>query len=377
MKKNYFNIMLSAFVTVMLLFASCEFLSDSDSSTNQNSSENTDGTTDTDNNTDTDGNTGGDSSDSDSGSAGGDLNVSDIITKTSWDSFFPERWGVGSTWDSMYGSKYDAVDLYSYDNLSAAIDELSNIQLKVSSTGSAAASSVITVSRKDTRISDSWVELYSYGWVDYTYEAIVNFNEFCNKPGASEEDTNREFAAFLANISHETGYSDDIGLFYREEVAYEGVGTTAYSDSSSWFVFQPVAGQSYHGRGPIQLSWNYNYGYAGECIYGDGNTTLLTNPDTVKEDGKLAFMTAIWFWMLPQPAKPSCHEVMYSDFTANSNQRNVWGFGHTALIINGGLEGNGAMKERRLTFYKKFAGLLGVSIGENGEVLNTDGLVAY
>lgn len=83
-------------------------------------------------------------------------------------------------------------------------------------------------------------------------------------------------------------------------------------------------------------------------------------------------MTAIWFWMLPQSPKPSCHEVMYSDYDPSS-----WGFGHTVMVINGGVEGGGAMKPRRFTFYKAFAEALGTTIGGAGKELNTDNLFGY
>ena len=55
----------------------------------------------------------------------------------------------------------------------------------------------------------------------------------------------------------------------------------------------------YPPSGPIQLSWNYNYGYFSEEVLGDKDI-LLQNPDQVAQDGKTAFQTALWFWMTPQ-----------------------------------------------------------------------------
>ncbi|MFE2597800.1 chitinase [Streptomyces sp. NPDC059396] len=68
----------------------------------------------------------------------------------------------------------------------------------------------------------------------------------------------REAAAFLANVSHET-----VGL--RNVVERNTSNYPHYCDSS-----QPYgcpAGQSaYYGRGPLQLSWNFNYKAAGDAL---------------------------------------------------------------------------------------------------------------
>jgi chitinase len=54
-----------------------------------------------------------------------------------------------------------------------------------------------------------------------------------------------------------------------------------------------ASGKKYYGRGPLQISWNYNYGPAGQSIGFDG----LGNPDAVAQDAVVAFKTAFWFWM--------------------------------------------------------------------------------
>merc|ERR1712224_798379 len=56
---------------------------------------------------------------------------------------------------------------------------------------------------------------------------------------------------------------------------------------------------TYHGRGPMQLSWNYNYAPAGvdlRPLVGDPSLDLLANPEKITSDPKLAFATAIYFW---------------------------------------------------------------------------------
>ena len=138
-------------------------------------------------------------------------------------------------------------------------------------------------------------------------------------------------------------------------------------------VYPPAAGKSYHGRGPIQLSYNYNYGQVSEFLFGDKNV-MLANPERVIEDSALAFQTAIWFWMTPQHPKPSAHDVMAGNWQPNSfdqGKNRKAGFGMTVNIINGGLEcgkGGGDIPKvtGRIGFYNRFAGILGTSTDLDG-----------
>ncbi len=309
--------------------------------------------------------------------------LNSIVTEENWEKMFPERWGVGTHWEwvyktynsSFYNEKTMKYDLYSYQNFLAAVHELSYIQLKIEPVQW----DYKAVYRKDSRTDKDWVYVCKSGsWTQEnevgTDPVIVSFVDFLSKSNASNTDHLRELAAFLANISHETGESDyDVtyayALFYREEVGMEGTDRIGYIQADENF---PAAmGRSYHGRGPIQLSYNYNYGQVSAFIFGNKDI-LLNNPELVMNNGQIAFMTAIWFWMFPQSPKPSCHEVMYSDYNPNS-----WGFGHSVMVINGGVEGGGAMKPRRGIFYAQFADILGTTIGGAGEELNTDNLTGY
>ena len=180
----------------------------------------------------------------------------------------------------------------------------------------------------------------------YTYDGLVaatlKYPKFC-KDGTDEQNK-REAAAFLANISHETG-----GLKAIEEE--NKANWTHYCQTGQY----PCApGKTYHGRGPIQLSWNYNYALCGKALGID----LLNNPERVATDSAVAFMSALWFWMTAQPPKSSCHDAIRTS-----------GFGSTINIINGGLEcGKGQTSpqaQNRITLYKRFASQLGVSPGGN------------
>ncbi|WP_019505218.1 glycoside hydrolase family 19 protein [Pleurocapsa sp. PCC 7319] len=199
--------------------------------------------------------------------------------------------------------------------------------------------------------------LYSY---DSLVRATQRYPNFCNE----EPDTQRkrEAAAFLANIAHETG-----SLQYIEELRCipNGCGDEYCDRNNTQYPCQP--GRSYHGRGPMQLSWNYNYGAAGQAL----GQALLTNPDLVKSDGVISFSTALWFWMTPQPPKPSCHDVMSGLWTPSPediSKGRLPGFGMTINIINGGLECSiptPPQVDSRVGFYQRFTQMLGVSTGDN------------
>jgi basic endochitinase B len=184
----------------------------------------------------------------------------------------------------------------------------------------------------------------------------------------------REVAAFLGNISHETtggwptapGGPQSWGLCFKEEVGCGGGACTQYCDANN-SRYPCAPGKTYHGRGPIQLSWNYNYGQAGEAL----GLNLLANPELVAEDGSVSFRTALWFWMTAQPPKPSAHAVMTGSWqpsSADTSAGRVPGFGMTINIINGGLECNrptDARVEDRVAFFTRYAGLLATTTGEN------------
>lgn len=212
----------------------------------------------------------------------------------------------------------------------------------------------------------------------YTYEAFVaatkRFPAFLSNTSAELQ--RRELAAFLATISHETGGGNetdmssfyDYGLYYKEELSCLN-GCNHYSDTTQRY-FIPVKGKSYHGRGPIQLSWNYNYGLFSEQVLGNKDS-LLNNPELLVQDAELSFASAIWFWITPQNPKPSCHEVMSGKWIPNQQDSLMGrkpGFGAVMNIVNGGLECGGIVSGKnnfRLQYYLAFCKKLSVDPGEN------------
>lgn len=183
----------------------------------------------------------------------------------------------------------------------------------------------------------------------YTYAGLVDAIKKFPAFATSGSDTVRkqEAAAFLANVNHESG-----GLVHVEEI--NQANWPLYCDRN-----QPYgcpAGQSaYHGRGPIQLSWNFNYKAAGDALGID----LLTNPDRVKNEASVAYQTALWYWMTQRgPGTTTPHDAMVDGR----------GFGETIRSINGSLEcngGNPAQVQSRITAYQRFTSILGVTPGGN------------
>jgi len=219
---------------------------------------------------------------------------------------------------------------------------------------------------------DIWCPGYDF----YNYEDFITATKeyplFGNE--GSEEIKKREIAAFLANISRETtGGADDIaggrylwGLCWIEQIACEDGSCTQYCQESNT-EYSCVDGKTYHGRGPIQLTWNYNYGAVGEKIGVD----LLSNPELVSTNASISFRTALWFWMTAQGLKPSAHDVMVGNWTPNDDdisKNRKPGFGMTINIINGKNECAKPDDSRmldRVEHFKFFSELLNTTIGEN------------
>ncbi|KAK9715811.1 hypothetical protein RND81_06G191000 [Saponaria officinalis] len=156
--------------------------------------------------------------------------------------------------------------------------------------------------------------------------------------GKSVAHSKREVAAFFAHLTHETGY-----FCYIEEI--NGTSRDYCDKTNTQWTCNP--NEKYYGRGPIQLSWNFNYGPAGQSIGFDG----LNAPETVAQDPVIAFRTAFWFWM------NNVHPVLVS------NQ----GFGATirAISVNDCGGGDPAQVSSRVGFYKQYCDQLGVSPGHN------------
>jgi predicted chitinase len=181
----------------------------------------------------------------------------------------------------------------------------------------------------------------------YTYDALVNamsaFPAFAHT-GATQ-DRQLEAAAFLANISHETG-----GLRFIKE--QNTANYPHYCDASQPYGC-PAGQAAYYGRGPLQLSWNFNYKAAGDALKVD----LLHQPNLVATNAQISWKTALWYWQTQKgPGTMTPHAAM----------TNGAGFGETIRSINGTLECNGnnpAEMQDRINLYRQYAQILGATTG--------------
>lgn len=305
-------------------------------------------------------------------------NFQSLVSQTQWDSLFPKRAGTFGVHPQGYTS-----DFFSYANLNQAIFEMSDYLVKIK-IKSGVWGQLITVTKKSNAQTYIYSDVDSWWYTNPTpIDSIeVDFAKFLNEN--NQPNNKRELAAFLANISKETtgGWQTPVGggsngdyavwgLYFVHEVGYTNANSAgAYSQAHAEFPPNPAVG--YYGRGPIQLSWNYNYGQFSKFIYNDKNI-LLNNPGLLQQDGVLAFKSAIWFWMMPQCPKPSCHQAMHEQWVGTSGVYTAAkmykkGFAHTNNIINGGLEcrsnSQSAFTDKvviRSELYKYYLGIMGFS----------------
>ncbi|WP_425583303.1 glycoside hydrolase family 19 protein [Streptomyces luteosporeus] len=183
----------------------------------------------------------------------------------------------------------------------------------------------------------------------YTYNGLVS--ALRAYPGfattGSEQVRRQEAAAFLANVAHETG-----GLVHIVE--QNTANYPHYCDRNQPYGC-PAGQAAYYGRGPLQLSWNFNYKAAGDALGLD----LLHNPSLVQSDAAVSWKTALWYWNTQRgPGTMTPHDAVVGGH----------GFGETIRSINGAMECNGrnpAQVQSRVDSYRRFTAILGVAPGGN------------
>jgi chitinase len=188
----------------------------------------------------------------------------------------------------------------------------------------------------------------------YNYESLkaatgAPFGAFAMQGGP--DDQKRELAAFFAQIKHESG-----GLTQQFEQGCNEDCKKSYCAPSDRYPCSRDHPPYYMGRGPIQLSWNYNYGACGDYLGKD----LLRDPGLISNSAVTAFQTALWFWM-----QNGCHDSIRSG-----------NFAGTTRAINGDLECRSGSRWSeqgyrqmlaRADYYRTFCRALGVDPGNNLE----------
>ncbi|MFS0838481.1 chitinase [Paenibacillus sp. 1P03SA] len=316
--------------------------------------------------------------------------VKAALPQKDYEELFPYRLGSAQWFEAAKGKEYykeNQTDYFSYDNLIQAVTEAANIKYKVSTRkGSKNSQEVFRLDKEgktETLVSRS---------ADFNSEAnrnkiieteIVDYGTFLKE--GTKKNRKRELAALMAHLSHETGGGWDAapggplrwGLFWNENIAGRtGQNMSNFVDPDSSKLYPGFGDKRYYGRGPIMLSWNFNYGLFSSIIYGDKNI-LLKNPEIVAAEGKVGFMTAILFWMTPQSPKPSAHDVIVGKWKPTKEQAvkglKPAGFGITTMVLNG-LEEN-QPETRRAAHYRDITSRMGLDI--TGEKLDTLGMKPF
>ena len=323
-------------------------------------------------------------------------NIANLITSSDWNTIFPNRAQAGHVQGATD-------DFYSYARFSSAVDKISEYSVTFSS-GPGGNGTSVAVSKTDGTSYTYIITSSSWAGADYT----VDYSTFCNT--GNDYNDKRELSAFLANITKETtgGWNDpdptkgansqpngshgSWGLHFLRQLGSSGaesLPSDCYT-AGSRIDYQPAAGKCYYGRGPIQLSYFYNYGNFSEFLYDD--ESLVANPELLEQDGELAFLSGIWFWMTPQCPKPSCHQVMQEIYdesatSYSSGKMSKKGFLHTVNIINGAVECRSSGVTQpvlRSKLYKYYMSLIGFTsteisnedMGEYSTLCNQDGTMA-
>lgn len=259
-------------------------------------------------------------------------------------------WLGRKTFDALFPHRNK---LYDYDAFLKAYNQLSSIGIRVErrsnwiyritrydyNTGDSA------VIRYDPAFDSAWAQKYP----DTGY--IIHYGDFLQD--GNEAVSKRELAAFLANMAHETR-SGNLKDYTQGLVKTEEKTDSPYVVTSA--IYPASAGEKYFGRGPMQLSYNTNYGLASSVIFSD-KMVLLNSPDLVIIDPSVAFKSAIFYWMTPVYPKPSLHDIMSGSWkpnAADSAAGRLPGFGMTINIINGAIEcgkGLNPLAADRIGFY--------------------------
>lgn len=225
----------------------------------------------------------------------------------------------------------------------------------------------------------------------FTYDNFLTmagkYPFFCGEPGihqlngnsSPEEACRRDLAAFFAHATQETGAHDPNLVpsgtpYWKQAFAKTREGSCYLGD-----VCNPVTAQCpqqyvskcsptvtdgcpkpcdkydpdvsaaggtcppdftcsghYYGRGFMQLSYYFNYlGFGGQIL--NDPKQFVSNPDLVAQNGLFSLGSAFWFYMSPQPPKPSMHDLI----TGGGGYHPAASYGKVALVEESYLDWQG------------------------------------
>lgn len=276
-------------------------------------------------------------------------------------------------------------------SVKSSIATLDNAEVEKIAVGRAA--NPANVKRVESILSEKdWDFLFPMRAPEYTYlnflKAIGKFPAVCGTytdGRDSDAICRKSLATMFAHFAQETGgheswrdipewrqalvYLREVGWVEGQKGGYNGECNPDVWQGQTWPCGKDKDGDfvSYFGRGAKQLSYNYNYGPFSDAMYGDVRP-LLDKPELVA-DTWMNLASAVFFFVYPQPPKPSMLHVIDGTWQPNDHDKEnglVSGFGVTIQIINGGVECGGADENaqslNRIAYYKEFANYLKVPV---------------
>ncbi|XZG69590.1 glycoside hydrolase family 19 protein [Chitinibacteraceae bacterium HSL-7] len=226
----------------------------------------------------------------------------------------------------------------------------------------------------------------------YTYQGflqgVAKFPGFCDTytdGRNSDEICRRSLAAMFAHFAQETGGHsiEQFGipewrqaLVHVREMGWDET-MSGYNAECNDPVFNQVwtcgkladgKFKGYFGRGAKQLSYNYNYGPFSQAMFDGDQFKLLNNPELVA-DTWLNLASAVFFFIYPQPPKPSMLHVIDGTWVPNQFDKDRQlgnDFPTTIQIINAECQDSPTKKaaQNRIDYYTEFARDLGWDISK-------------
>ena len=208
-------------------------------------------------------------------------------------------------------------------------------------------------------------------------KVVARYPHFCGDPTTSDNgkvsvDTcRREIAAMFGHAAQETGGHDTIVDQSKYPENRQILSASRENNQESYaYEFKPITTTNwcytnyggndqkllddyqvcYYGRGLHQLSHPSNYANFSAVILGDPDF-LLKYPDHVARDGYLILASAVYFYMTPDPPKPSIHAM----FIGNYKPGALYNYGTP-------------LPEKTAKDYRQAVGPLGINISNQGEV---------
>ncbi|KAI9190820.1 lysozyme-like domain-containing protein [Polychytrium aggregatum] len=239
-----------------------------------------------------------------------------------------------------------------------------------------------------------WQYYFSVADPLYTYtgflQAVAKFSGFCGDyTDGRDADAlcKRSLATMFAHFDQETGgHSVEQygipewlqGLVAVRENGCPGGASCGYNNdcvgnpfwNNVWTCGKDSSGNwlQYFGRGAKQLSYYYNYAAFSEVLYGDANL-LLDSPDNVATTW-LNLASAVFFFVYPQPPKPSMLFVIDGTWVPNADDISR-GLGNnfptTIQIINSECQDSPtkAAAQNRINYYRNFTADLSIDISHD------------